>query len=148
MKEKDEQAKGKMKENADRRSRAKESEIQVGDTVLLRQRKKNKWSTRFDPAPFQVVRRKGTMVTVVRNEKYVTRNVSQFKKISSAVKGVASSDEDDGDDFDEEEGEIEQPLDELSPDNPIQPVNSPVARRYPQRERHATQRYVQNIYDQ
>ena len=79
----DDRAKHRMKEHADTRSRAKQSNIKVGDTVLIRQRKENKWSTKFDPSPFRVVRRKGTMVTALRNGKYVSRNTSLFKKITS-----------------------------------------------------------------
>lgn len=48
---KDSLAKDRMKKHADKRSRAQESDIRVGDTVLIRQRKANKWSTRFDPSP-------------------------------------------------------------------------------------------------
>ena len=66
----DERAKERMKKYADKRSRATVSNIQVGDTVLIRQRKQNKWSTKFDPFPFIVVRRKGTMITASRNGKY------------------------------------------------------------------------------
>ena len=70
IQEKDEKAKEKMKQNADRRAHSKPSDIKVGETVLIRQRKKNKFTTKFDPSPFQVVRVRGTMVTAVRNEKY------------------------------------------------------------------------------
>ena len=48
--------KEKMKANADKFYHAKESTTLVGDTVLVRQKKKNKWSTRFDPEPYCVTR--------------------------------------------------------------------------------------------
>ena len=76
-----------MKVNADRSRQAKKSNIHIGDTVLLQQKNTSKLTTKFDPNPFKVVRIKGTMITVVRNEKYVTRNASLFKtlKVDSFV---------------------------------------------------------------
>ena len=53
----------KMKENADRSRRASPLTLKRGDIVLVRQRKHNKFTTRFDPRPFEVVRKKGTMIT-------------------------------------------------------------------------------------
>jgi len=64
VEEKDEKAKAKMKAYADAKARAAPSEIAVGDLVLARQKKQNKLSTPFDPRPFRVIRKKGTMVTV------------------------------------------------------------------------------------
>ena len=71
-----------MKMNADKFNHANEHTILVGDTVLVRQQKKNKLLTRFDPEPYQVTRVKGTMVTATRPGHYVTRNILFFKKIS------------------------------------------------------------------
>lgn len=51
---KDKHVKNKMKEYADKRWRAKTSRIQIGDTVLIRQKKRDKFSTKFDPVPFCV----------------------------------------------------------------------------------------------
>ena len=107
VKEKDRQAKQKMKENADKRARARVSIVAVGDTVLVRQRKRNKFTTRFDPSPFEVVRIKGTMVTAARNEKYITRNISQFKKIPSLLKELEGEESDISDDDISEDGEEE-----------------------------------------
>lgn len=50
----DSQAKQKMKEYA------RESKITIGDTVLIRQKKKNKFTTKFDPSPYKVVEIRGT----------------------------------------------------------------------------------------
>ena len=71
-----------MKMNADKFNHAKDHTILVGDTVLVRQQKKNKLSTRFDPEPYQETRVEGAMVTLTRPGHYVTRNISFFKKIS------------------------------------------------------------------
>ena len=136
VKRNDKQAKERMKSYADKKSRAKVSDIKVGDIVLIRQRKQNKWSTKFDPSPFYVVRRKGTMITAIRNGKYVSRNVSYFKKIdSSIIVGSDITDEDDDENSDILTGgdnDIPPPV------NPTPPINM---RRYPIRDRRPTQRY-------
>ena len=83
VEKRDEKAKAKMKAYADAKARAAPSEIAVGDLVLARQRKQSKLSTPFDPRPFRVIRKKGTMVTACRSGKYITRNASHFKLSSS-----------------------------------------------------------------
>ena len=70
---------------ADKKSRTKEAEIKVGDTVLVRQPKTNKLSSKFKPHPYQVTTMKGTRVTVNRNGHFITRNVSHFKKLPDNV---------------------------------------------------------------
>ena len=94
-----------MKENTDKRARARVSTVAVGDTVLVRQRKRNKFTTRFDPSPFEVMRIKGMMVTAARNEKYITRNISQFKKIPSLLKELEGEESDISDDDISEDGD-------------------------------------------
>ena len=99
VKENDDRAKVKMETYADMKMRAKTSTIKIGDVVLVRQRKRNKLSTQFDPSPFRVVRMNGTMVTACRNGKYITRNVSHFKVVDSKFEGEESDDEEDDDDL-------------------------------------------------
>ena len=87
-----------MKRHADWRSRARVSVIQVGDTVLIHQRKQNKWSTKFNPVPFHVVRCKGTMITASRKWKVIWKCLSfQKDKFSSTPteQSVTSDDDDD-----------------------------------------------------
>ena len=57
VKRKDE-AKAKIKVHVDIRFKAKLSSINVGDLVLVRQRKENKLSTHFNPSPFRVTSKK------------------------------------------------------------------------------------------
>ena len=83
-----------MKEHADKDKRAQRSTIEIGDKVLVHQRKHNKFSTRFDLSPYIVVDIKGTMVTAARNEKYVTRNISLFKRVDSLMKAPEADDSD------------------------------------------------------
>ena len=77
----DKKAKENMKMYADVKRRAEPSQIEMEDLVLARQRKQNKLTTPYDPSPFRVVRKKGTMITAQRNGKYITRNASHFKAL-------------------------------------------------------------------
>ena len=69
-----------MKQYADIRSRAKPVELTIGNKVLVKQRKSSKITTRVDPNAFFVACLKGTMVTASQNGKYITCNISHFKK--------------------------------------------------------------------
>ena len=54
-------AKEKMKVYADRNAR--DTKVSIGDTELVRQKYTNKHSTPFKPTPYQVVAKKGSMIT-------------------------------------------------------------------------------------
>lgn len=75
----DHQRKAKMKEYADRRRRVKEPTIAVGVIVLMKQAKRDKFSTRYEPSPYQVISVKGTQVTAERSGLQRTRHISYFK---------------------------------------------------------------------
>lgn len=77
-----------------------ESQIVVGDTVLVKQTKRNKFSTRYDPRPYVVTKIRGTMVTASRPGHYITRNVSFYKRIPS------QSEKETWRDSDEQEGDV------------------------------------------
>ena len=139
--ENDANAKAKMKAHADKR--AQTSTMKVGDLVLVRQRKQNKLSTRYNPNPFSVIRIKGTMVTARRKDKYITRNSSHFKVISGSMEGVDES-------SDEEEEEIEgsnTPTAANAQPRVAEPNPNP-QRRYPLRNRKSSRRFGNNVYDQ
>lgn len=138
LRAKDTEAKQKMKEQADKRVRAQQSSIATGDKVLVRQKKRNKFSTRFDPSPYVVVDVKGTMVTAVRDEKYITRNVSQFKRIDSSVRAPDADDSDDSDLSDDEEIIHENPDPAAVPAPRIPPSPPAQHRRYPVRQRNTS----------
>ena len=74
-----------MKHLADDRNHARSSDIQPGDTVLLPQRKEQKVDPPFNPLPYEVNARKGTMVTMTCGNHSVTRNASLVKKIPQSV---------------------------------------------------------------
>ena len=73
------------------------SKIAVGDLVLAHQRKQNKLSTPYDPRFFWGIRKRGTMITACQNGKYITRNVSHFKKVNSKLTNT-NVDDDEQDD--------------------------------------------------
>nr|XP_002730526.1 PREDICTED: uncharacterized protein K02A2.6-like [Saccoglossus kowalevskii] len=70
-----------MKKYADTRNHAKASDLGIGDRVLVKQQKRNKMSTPFNPEPYEVVSKKGSMTTVQRGNHEITRNASFFKRI-------------------------------------------------------------------
>ena len=81
----DAKRKTEMKEYADRCSHAKNTDLSVGDKVLLKQPKQNKMSTPFKPEPLEIKDEKGSMITAQNAERTVTRNASFFKKLPSSV---------------------------------------------------------------
>lgn len=117
-----------MKEYADRIRRAQKSTLKVGQTVLLKQEKRNKFSTRYDHRPFRVIALKGTMVTAERAGVRRTRHISHFKPYN----GPLPDEPHDLSEIDEEEEERRDPQPELEQE-----------RRYPARERRRPDYYVE-----
>ena len=91
-------SKKKMKEYADKRRGTKPSLIKPGDSVLVRQHKTNKLTPPYDPHPYTVVRKSGSMVTAERGGRHITRNSSFFKPLH--VDNFPEEDEDDDNDDD------------------------------------------------
>ena len=103
--------------------RARPSKLKVGDTVLIRQRKQNKFCTQFDPLAFKVVRKRGTMITASRNLKHITRNPSHFKVIDLSL-------DDDQQATDGEEDKLNTaPLKVEAPIHRPPPINPPALKR-------------------
>ncbi|KAI8513647.1 hypothetical protein Bbelb_079710 [Branchiostoma belcheri] len=80
-KQNDQKAKMEMKKYTDRKRRAKENNIDIGDTVLVSQRKQNKLTPPYDPKPHRVIGKKNTMITAENNGRRITRNATFFKKV-------------------------------------------------------------------
>ena len=99
VRRKDEKAKAKMKAHADAKAKVTPSKIAVGDLVLAHQRKQNKLSTPYDPRAFRVIHKRGTMITICRNGKYITRNASHFKKVNSKLTDTNLDDDEQDDDI-------------------------------------------------
>nr|XP_058952093.1 uncharacterized protein K02A2.6-like [Pocillopora verrucosa] len=82
--DRDAEVKAKTKVIADKSMNAKPSEVQVGDQVLVRQEKRDKFSTPFNPVPFQVVSKTGNSVVVeTPGGTQYSRNTSHVKKFVS-----------------------------------------------------------------
>ena len=72
----------------DKRHRATPSDIRQGDQVLLLQKRQNKLTTRYDPRPFTVVKKKGVSVELARGGARLFRNVSMVKKVIPTTRNI------------------------------------------------------------
>ena len=79
MREHDAHQKLKMKTLAESRRPIKDSDIQVGDTVLVKQPKTGKFSTH--PVPLKVTNKNHSMLAAEGGDRTVTRNSSHFKEL-------------------------------------------------------------------
>ena len=77
----DAQQKVRIKGQAESRRAVKDCDIQVGDTVLVRQPKRKKLSTPYHPTPLIVTKKHHCMLTAESADRQVTRNSSHFKKL-------------------------------------------------------------------
>lgn len=84
-KQNDIKSKNKGREYADKRRHAQPSQLRVGDVVILKQKKKNKFTTRFESIPYTVIERKGTKIVAENQRHRVVRNASFFKRIKDTV---------------------------------------------------------------
>ncbi|XP_024891451.1 uncharacterized protein K02A2.6-like [Temnothorax curvispinosus] len=83
----------KSKERYDLRNNAKESELKLGDTVLLKTIKRDKLSPEYESVKYEVVDLAGDNVKIKNaDEKMFKRNVAHVKKFNRA--GPSESDED------------------------------------------------------
>ena len=109
MAERDAEQKSKIKAYAESKLGTKPSDIKPGDTVLVRQPKKNKLSTPFNPEPLVVEEKKGSMVTASDGFKSITRNSSMFKVISPNLKAEDRREQEELEDFPAEQAEDPDP---------------------------------------
>lgn len=91
IRDRDHERKGKGKIYSDNRRNAKESDVNVGDFVLLKQKREDKFSTNFNPNPMQIVRKDGNSVLVESQEgaKY-RRNTTHVKKFNVPSQNVSN----------------------------------------------------------
>lgn len=119
--------KGQMKERADDSRGAKESCIEVGDKVFLRNAPKNKLTPNFSPEVYTVLSAKGGDYTIKSDESNVVRrrHVTTLKKILSPLMAKVTQEEEE-----EKRTEQEQSNDDDSPAPvPVSPAPDPVADR-------------------
>ena len=79
---KEKEQKQRQKTYADKHRRAKERKVEVGDQLLIRQ-KKTTTSPPFDPAPYSVEEVKGTKITARRGREIKTRNIEKWKVLKT-----------------------------------------------------------------
>ena len=75
--QRDAEQKKKIKAYADQKLGVRESNIKLGDTVLIKQPKANKLSTPFNPVPLVVEEKKGSMITASDGHKTVTCRIPE-----------------------------------------------------------------------
>ncbi len=81
VRDRDAERKMKSKIYADVKRGAKPCDIRAGETVLVKQPKRNKLTSDFKPEPFKVVERKGNSVVIESPEQVrYRRNVTEVKK--------------------------------------------------------------------
>ncbi|XP_014667482.1 PREDICTED: uncharacterized protein K02A2.6-like [Priapulus caudatus] len=84
VRDRDAEQKGKAKIYADERRNAQYSGVDVGDKVLVRKEKTNKFSTTFDPVPHTVVSKFGnSLVVEAPNGAQYSRNTTHVRKYVS-----------------------------------------------------------------
>ena len=80
LREQDAQQKLKMKCHAESKGAIRECDIQVWDTVLVKQPRRGKLSTPYQPTPLIVTDKNQSMLTVEGPNSKVTHNSSHFKR--------------------------------------------------------------------
>ncbi|KAJ8363309.1 hypothetical protein SKAU_G00121400 [Synaphobranchus kaupii] len=140
VRDRDSEQKGKSKLYADERRRAQRSEIEVGDTVLVRQDKVDKFTTPFNTTPHKVVSKAGSHVIVESptGARY-TRNSTFVKKYRTTGPEETTHEQDDTQGV--EEVMVDYDKDTVTPPTPTDTSMSdmPNAGR-PQRNKRAPQR--------
>lgn len=66
----------------------KQQHFQIGDRVIVKQNKLNKFTPTFKPIPYRVIDIRGTMITAIEEGggQQITRNISFYKKVSNDSK--------------------------------------------------------------
>lgn len=90
IKEKDAFSKLESKKYADSQRKAKDSALQVGDTVLVASQKKHKSDPEFSAERFSIIARDGAKV-IIRSERGVqySRNIQDVKKVPECLQEIA-----------------------------------------------------------
>ena len=98
-KERDEKRPSYNKQYADKRRHAKKSPIKIGDSVLIRQEKRNKLTANFNNQPYTVTSRKNCEITAANKDGHtVKRNVSDCEQIPRTTSN-GGDESDDSEDY-------------------------------------------------
>lgn len=141
IRDRDAEKKGLSKLYADEKRGAKQSDISLGDTVLMRREIQGKLDTPFHPEPCQVVQKAGSKITVETPKgATVSRNSSFFKKFQDSE----SADQSDHGAVGEETAQ--NPT--LTPEPELhQPTTPPGPASRPVRVRHTPKRFQDFVRD-
>lgn len=83
LRDRDWEKKIKAKIYADERRGAQANDLQTRDQVLLKKKKSNKLSAKFESEPYEIIEKKGNSVVVQSPEKVqYQRNVTEVKKFT------------------------------------------------------------------
>jgi hypothetical protein len=83
-----------MKKHFENKHCVKPSQFKVGDSVLVKQEKKDKLTPPFNPTPLKIKEKKGSMITAADGQnKMITRNSSHFKKVGESIMNEEESEE-------------------------------------------------------
>ena len=140
MRKSDTAAKQKMKQHADSHNHARERELSVGDTVLVKQQTRNKLSSYYESTPYVITDIRGTMITAQREDgRSTTRNISFFKRVTPDIGAGVRSRRPRGDSEEHESDDdirLTPPAVDVPPQlTPPAPPDPDVAdRRYPARQ--------------
>lgn len=142
-------SKSKMKEYADKKRHTAPSNLSQGDHVLVKQRKLDKLTPPYDPDPYIVIEKKGSMVTADRDGHTITRNSSQFRPVK-VERSLLDEEFESGPSVPQEVPCVDDPYGQvpaaqsaLSPVNPIPAPVTPVpSRRNPPRSAGMPKRYA------
>ena len=87
--ERDEAYKDRLKKNAENRNTKRHTFI-IGDYVLLKQAKKNKWSTAYEPAFYTIYRIDGSSIAArrVTDGREICRDASRFKLANAVIQNM------------------------------------------------------------
>ena len=88
---------------------AKEHRIQVGDRVVVMQKKKNKRITVFDPTLLTITSIKGSIISTSKNGWTITRDAQKFRKLYGTL--PTSNTNRDGEEMQESENESSEQSD-------------------------------------
>jgi hypothetical protein len=83
-----------MKKHFENKHCVKPSQFKVGDSVLVKQEKKDKLTTPFIPTLLKIKEKKGSMQTSADGQnKMITRYSSHFKKVGESIMNEENIDE-------------------------------------------------------
>lgn len=85
-------AKEKMRCYADKRRNTREHDLEVGDTVVVKNTDRRKMDPPYHPDAHVIVAKKGDMVTATNGDRNITRNNAHFKKLHERNQGISTTD--------------------------------------------------------